>query len=117
MMKKILAVVALSLFITACASIPNPVSKPTLASVESSYGAALSIAVGYRDACAKRQIPPSCRPIVFQLQAYGRKAQAAIVSARNFVKNNPTLDVTSALLAAKTAVDDFKAVQTRNGVN
>jgi len=116
-MKKIILAVVLSLSLTACASIKNPFDKPTLAAVESGYGAALSLAVGYRDACAKRQIPPSCRPIVAELQFYGRKAQAAVVSARNFARNNPTLDITSALLAAKAAVDDFKAVETKHGVN
>lgn len=99
-----------------CASIPNPFNKPTLAGVENAYGAALSVAVGYRDACSARLIPPSCRPIVKEVQTYGAKAQASIVVARSFVKNNPTLDITSTLAAAQAAVDDFKNAETRLGV-
>ena len=102
---------------TTVASINNPISTPTLAAVESSYGAALSVAVGYRDACAQRLIPSSCRPIVAQLQTYGRQAQGAVVAARNFVRNNPTIDPVSAVLAAQAAVSDFKEAQTRLGVN
>ena len=115
-MKKFVLALSFALALTACASIHNPITTPTLASVESSYGVALSLAVGYRDACAERKIPPSCRPIVVALQTYGAKAQSAVIAARNFVKNNPTISATSALLAAKAAIDDFSAAEATYGV-
>ena len=123
-MKRIIPVLLLAFVLAGCASLPNPFTAvsnpfdtPTLAKVETAYGAALSIAVGYRRACAERSIPPSCRPIVKQLQAQGARAQAAVVAARKFVKNYPQISAASAIGAAKAAVEDFKAEQTGLGVN
>lgn len=122
-MKRILAITVLALSLAGCANLPNPFasitnpfSTPTLATVEAAYGTALSIAVGYHDACSQRLIPPSCRPIVQTLQTYGLKAQAAIVSARNFVKNYPTINAASAISAAQAAVSDFQNAEASNGV-
>lgn len=98
-----------ALALTACASIPNPFTAPTLAAVESSYGAALAVAVNYRDACAQRLIPSSCRTVVPVVQVYGARAQSAVLVARNFVKNNPTLDATSILSTAQDAIEMFKS--------
>lgn len=94
--------------LAACASIPNPFNKPTLAAVEASYGAALSLAVGYRDACALRRIPPDCRLIVPRVQKYGAVAQAEMLVARRFVKDNPTIDATTVLITAQDAVTALK---------
>ena len=123
-MKRILPVLLLAFALAACASLPNPFTvisnpfdTPTLAKVETAYGAALSVAVGYRNACAQRLIPSDCRPVVKQLQAQGARAQAAVVAARKFVKNYPQISAATAIVAAKAAVDDFKAEQTRLGVN
>ena len=102
--------------LAACASIPNPFTKPTLAAVEASYGAALSVAVGYRDACAKRLIPPDCRTIVPKVQSYGAQAQSAVLVARRFVKNNPTIDATAVLTTAQDAVNALKANTPTTGV-
>ena len=115
-MKRILISLVLALTLTACAAIKNPFDKPKLVTVEASYGAVLSLAVGYRDACAKRLIPPDCRPIVKQMQAYGLRAQNAIVYARTFSKNNPTLDATDAILVARDAVTVLKDYQSKVGV-
>lgn len=116
-MKRLILSIVLTLALTACAAIKNPVDTPKLATVEASYGAALSIAVGYRDACAKRLIPPDCRPIVKQIQAYGIRAQNAIVYARSFVRKNPTLDATVAIRVAQDAVTALKDYQAKAGVN
>ena len=79
-------------------------------------GAALAVAVGYRDACAARAIPSSCRPIVFRLQEVGRQAQASVLAARNFVRNYPTLSAANAINAAQDAVNFFKSTQSSLGV-
>jgi len=115
-MKRFLVAISLALALTACASISNPIKPNNLAQVESAYGAALSIAVGYRDACANRLIPPSCRPIVKQVQAYGAKAQAAVIYARSFVRNNPTLDASNAIAIAQDAVAVLQTYETNAGV-
>lgn len=116
-MKKLIVAVVLALALTACASVKNPFDTPKLATVEASYGAALSLAVGYRDACAQRLIPPDCRPIVKQIQAYGLRAQNAVVYARSFVRNNPTIDATDAIRVAQDAVTALKDYQVKAGVN
>lgn len=115
-MKKIVLSIVLALALTACASIKNPFTPTTLAQVETAYGAALSVAVGYRDACAQRLIPPDCRPIVKQIQMYGQKAQVAVVYARNFVRNNPTLDASTAIRVAQDAVNVLTVYETTSGV-
>lgn len=94
----------------------NNASVEQLAEVESAYGIALSVAVGYRAACAQRAIPPSCRPIVVALQGYDRKAHAALVAARRFIKLNPTLDAFSFIGAASQAVRDFQTAEASYGV-
>ena len=117
-MKKLLVVV-LALGLGGCvngqlinpfSSFTNPVSKDTLAKVEAGYGAALSVAVAYRNACASKSLPPSCRAIVVQIQNADKYAHAQIVVARNFVKNNPTVDASAVLTTAKQAVDAFTTV-------
>lgn len=106
----------LALGLSACATFQNPVNQSQLTTVEAAYGTALSIAVAYRDACAQRIIPSSCRPIVVQMQNFAAKAQGAIVAARTFVSNNPTLSAVTVLTAAQQAVGDFQAVQAQYGV-
>ena len=115
-MKRFIAVIVFALALTACASINNPLSPTTMAQVETAYGAALSVAVGYRDACAQRLIPPACRPIVKQIQVYGQKAQAAVLYARSFVKNNPTVDASTAIRVAQDAVAVLTTYETTSGV-
>lgn len=120
-MRKILAIVALGLFLGGCAlttSYNNLLDKRSLANVESAYGITLTAAVTYRDLCAKKIIArATCAPVVAKLQAADRKAQVALKNLRSFVRNNPTLDATSLLLSVKNAVDNFKAIAAANGVS
>lgn len=118
-MKKVFIVCALGLSLAGCSSLQwlnpfaaytNPVSNDTLVKVEASYGAAVSVAVAYHDACAKREIPPSCRPIVKQIQNADAYAHAQIVVARNFVQNNPTVDASALITTAQAAVAAFTTV-------
>lgn len=115
-MKKL--AVVLVLFLGACATIQNPVTANELAAVESAYGVTLSVAVAYRNACARKAsyVYPSCRSIVPRLQAAGRSAQTAVVAARKFVRENPTIDASSLISVARLAVDQFKTIADTNGV-
>ena len=120
-MKKFFAATALVLAfaIGGCSSIgvKNPFDQPTLAKVETAYGAVLAIAVNYRDACAKRLIPPSCRTVVPRLQLYGRATHTAVLNARNFVRNYPNLNAVNVLIAAQQSITDFRNFQVSQGVN
>ena len=120
-MRKLLVVSVLALGLGGCAfnpfaSVTNPVSKDTLAKLEAGYGVAASIALGYRNACAKKEIPPSCRPIVVQIQNADNYAHGQILVARNFVRNNPTIDATALILTAQNALTAFQKAETDNGV-
>jgi ABC-type sugar transport system substrate-binding protein len=122
-MKKII-VLSLGLILSACATYQNPINTSELATVESAYGVALAVAVGYSrlplcktgtttsltNTCARRSI-------VVKLQAADRTAEIALTQARNFVKNNPTLNAISVITAAKAAVGAFQSVEATNGVN
>lgn len=114
---RILTTIALAVSLAGCGTIANPLTQTRLAQIESSYGIALSAAVAYRDACAKKVIVRAkCAPVVAEMQQADRTAQGALVAARNFVKNNDTINAMTALTAAGTAVNDFLAVQQKYGV-
>jgi len=122
-MKRIV-VLALALALAGCvngqvinpfASFNNPLSKDSLAKLEAAYGAAASVALGYRNACAKGSIPAACKPIVKQIQLADRYAYNQIVVVRNFVKNNPTVDASSVIATAQQAVTAFQ--NAANGAN
>lgn len=105
-------------------SIQNPVNLNSLSSIESTYGVALSVAVGYRrlplctlanplsvsNVCAKRSV-------VLQLQSADQKAQIALSAARSFAANNPSLSAASIISTAQTAVSTFLAIESANGVH
>lgn len=102
----------------------NPVGRNQLAAIESSYGLALTLAVNYRrlGLCPKASagnLNGICarRDVVLKLQAADRKVRVAILAARKFVKNNPTISPASAIAAVQTAVNDFRDTLAQNGVN
>lgn len=112
-------ILAFAIFLGGCGhlgGIPNPVGPNTLAATESAYGIALSAAVGYRNACARRVIAATCRPIVARLQQVGRVAQVNVLAARRFIRENPTLDASSLIAAASASVQAFRDVQIQYGV-
>lgn len=120
-MKKLL-VIPLALALSGCATfqtltggIVNPITPTNLAAAESAYGAALAVAVNYKDLCAKRWIPPSCRPIVFQLQRADRKVQAALRTARVAAKSG-RVDMSSIVAIVESAVVEFQQLAAANGV-
>lgn len=127
-MRKTILAAALALGLAGCGTsvfqggtsllttIENPVGRNELASIEGAYGVAYTAAVAYRGLCARREIPRSCRAVVVKLQGASRKAQGALVAARRFVRDNPTISAISAIGAARAALTDFQAVAAANGV-
>lgn len=114
-MKKI-GVLLITLLLSACVSVNNPLTANRFAAVEAAYGVVLSAAVAYRNSCARGALPRSCRPITVELQKAGSVAQQRVVSLRAFVRENPTLDAGSLLQAAESAVDAFHQVALVYGV-
>lgn len=105
-------------------SVSNPVAPVNIYQAKTVYAATLELANGYRDYCYSKPFAalmadpvskPVCksrRAIVRAMAAADDKAAAAIQTADNFVRNNPTLDATSAIRAAIAAVTEFQNIAT-----
>lgn len=103
-------------------TVANPVAPVNIYQAKVVYASTLEIANGYREFCYSKPYAalmnepvagPVCksrRAIVRALQKADDKAYAAIRTADSFVKNNPTLDASSAIRAAIAAVSDFQSV-------
>lgn len=133
-MRKIILAVALSLgvslggcaqvqkvFEVATSSITNPISQTDIYRAKNVYGATLQLVIEYRDYCwskpyAQLMADPIAKPVcanrrqvVRQVNAYGPNAGAAIRKAEAFVRDNPTINATTALTAMWDAVNAFKS--------
>lgn len=133
---RLIVTLALALLVAGCGtksvfqggtSLTAPIAVPagpeSLATVESTYGAVLAAAVNYRrlGLCRSGQTESMAnvcarRDVVVALQNADRKAHAAVVAARNFVRNNPTISAVGAVGAAMQAVTDFQTVAATYGV-
>ena len=128
-MKKIFIALFFSLALAACATFPNPLytggsdGRSRLAAIESSYGIALSVAVAYRRTrlCKKSEVATftnicASRAVILELQAADREAQRALIAARIFVRNNPTIDAFQVLGIAQNSVLFFQNVLAAHGI-
>lgn len=125
------AIVAVSLAVAGCAqigdvariattTITNPVSQTDIYRAKNAYAAALQLVVDYREYCWARPYAalmadpvagPLCknrRAVVQAAQVARPKAASAIRSAENFVRDNPTVNASSAISAMWAAVTDFQ---------
>lgn len=109
-------------------TIANPVGGKNIYQAKLVYASALEIAVKYREYCWSKpyrvlMADPVAKPLcrsrrsnVVKLQAADTKAYASIRSAENFVRNNPTLNATSAIGAAWAAVTDYQSLAASTAV-
>lgn len=102
------------------ASVQNPVGRTQLAEVEAGYGVALSAAVTYRrlGICRRSQVatlaaPCAQRSVVVTLQQADRNARVAILRARRFVRDYPTVSAVDVIAQARAVVDDFQNLATQ----
>lgn len=121
-MRRVLIPILLAISLCGCAglprlSIPNPISEQTLSSLEASYGLALTAAVAYRNRprctrTALESLTNLCarRSIVLRLQQADQLAETALGRAASFIANNPTLDASSLLQAAASAIGAFREI-------
>lgn len=123
-MRKLIIITALAIGLGGCPQgtgifqqVPNPVSKQTLYEAETVFDASLKTFNKLKSLCATRVLPPACRTYVIQGQGLIVKIYAADKAARDFVKNNPTLDATNVVQAVTGLVSTFNGtVQTLSTV-
>lgn len=130
-MRRIIAIVAVTLTLGACATLPdgrqvflptasiaNPATPQSLYDIKATYGIAQVAALTYIDRyragnrCTRTR-PESLnnlcsrRSVVERLQRADDVAISALDKATAFVTNNPTLDASDAIAAARAAVTIF----------
>lgn len=121
-MRNIITVLALTLALTGCATIKNPLGTQQLAELESIYGVALgSMVAAKKLVCKGAQVSTAVSPcvpraVIVQLQNANRVAYAQVIVVRNFVRNNPTLDASSAISVAMQEVMALRQIETINGI-
>lgn len=94
-----------------------PITRAQVDTLNASWGAALTIADGYRDACAARLIASSCRTIVQRMQAAARPIHERVKRVRLLARNpNPTVNLSDVIREVSDAVNDFKVWQMERGV-
>lgn len=117
-MKKLIFVLALSLTLPGCAlfkNFSNPITQSRLDTMNTAFGTALALAANYRDACANRALPPSCRSIVVSLQKGALPVKAALDQA-NGAALGGTTNAAALLEKASDALNDYKTLQMQYGV-
>jgi hypothetical protein len=122
-MRRLLTTAALVFVLAGCAgtgSVKNPVTSVDMFRVKQVYAATVDLAGQWRDYCWARSYKslmadPIAKPICTDrrsrlraIQAGDDKANGAIVYADNFVRNNPTLSITSVIGPAWDAVTKFQ---------
>lgn len=102
-------------------TINNPIGDVDIYRVDNTYAASLELFAEYRRYCwsapyktlmadpVASKVCGSRRPVVRALWGAQAKAKAAIITAKKFVANNPTLNAASAIGAAWQAVTDFQS--------
>lgn len=120
----------------ATTTVTNPISTTNISQTKLVYASTLEAVVTYRRYCwskpwdyivgnAAEKIDPDpimkpiCehrRSVLRAIQAADDKAFAAIGTADNFVRNNPTLNAANVIGAAWAAVNDFQSLTARTAV-
>lgn len=81
------------------------------------YDIALGAAATFKTTfCPKVTSHAYCPKIIPLLRSANHRALTALDTAENFVRQNPTLDPSSLITAAQTAIKAFAKVETDNGV-
>lgn len=118
-MKNILAALVIGLAVAGCTvvnpfqSTTNPVTATNLYEGELAFDASLKTFNTLKGLCNQRVLPPVCRTYVKQGQKIIIQVYAADKAARNFVRDNPTLDATSVVGAFTGLVSSFKDTVTQ----
>lgn len=115
-MKKILAVIAITLSVVGCTQLkealtprPNPLTAADLYKVELVFDGSVKTFNALKGLCARRALPPVCRTYVNKGIGIIDKANAADKTAQKFVAENPTVDATTVIGAFTGLANDFES--------
>lgn len=106
----------LALLVSACATVPNPVTKDTLNTAES---AAVVVFVGlnaYKQSCIRRVIPQTCQTVIRNIQTYTLQLPPVLDDLRKFVKENDQVNALIAYNAAITLIAHARVTASANNV-
>lgn len=116
----LLGMLLAGLMVSGCnASIKNPVTAADMYKAELAYDAAVLVPAAHYATlprCNVHPAPCSRLAVVLKLRKYDAIASAAMRRARSFIRNNPTLDASSVINAAITAISAARAIASANGV-
>lgn len=124
-MKKLLIAIALTVSLAGCATNPYTQIETKIAQVvtpdnydtiSAAYGAALAVAVGYRNLCERKVINKSCWKTIEKLQPYELKAYNAYIVLRDYVRKYPNADASNLIATARSLINAFTSQQTALGV-
>lgn len=94
----------------ATVGIEQPISRDTLADVESGFIVVFAALNAYKESCVRKVIPQSCRNVIEQMQAYTVMLPPLIRNLRMFVKNNDQVNALTVYRTVTGLMDDLKAV-------
>lgn len=100
----------------ATASVQNPVTPTMLYQAEQGMVAVVEGLLIYKDSCARKVIPQSCREVIAQIQVYTRQAKPLLVSLRKFVRENDQVNAVAVYNAVQDLLAKIKAARAASGV-
>lgn len=90
--------------------IEQPISRDTLADVESGFIVVFAALNAYKESCVRKAIPQSCKNVIEQMQAYTVMLPPLIRNLRMFVKNNDQVNALTVYRTVTGLMDDLKQV-------
>lgn len=112
-MRKLILILAF--LVAGCGTVPNPVTRSRIDTLNASWGLTLAVANGYYDTCERRLIAPTCRTYVAYMQSVVPVVQKKVERAREFAKN-PSVSPIDLINVASDAVNDLKIYMSDHGV-
>lgn len=130
-MKKLLAVVMVTLALGGCAqlsavgtgislvtkSVANPVTENELYEIEASVNIAVKALLAYRRACLAGSADKNCRANVAAIQRYTRELPPYLTQLRTFVRTNDQLNAANTYNTLVAVFTQAKQTAANFGVN
>lgn len=100
----------------ATVGVANPVTKQDLYNFENTMIVGFAALNAYKKACLKGAVDTNCRANIVAMQKYTRQIPPTLAQVRTFVKNNDTVNATTAYATLKNLYANFKAIAVANNL-